>query len=144
MLFIDSSQLVDSSEYFDQIWFPSEPPGVAVRCPPLQSSKSGTRQKSATGERPWPAESPESGSFQRPRRVSSASSPVTGSLSSSFLRLNLISRKGQSKLAGDPPPPPPPTRCPVTLVRSRSAAVSIIGRTGWLVLEATLYLLFIF
>lgn len=40
------------------------------------------------------------------------SSPVPGRLSVGLWRLNLISRKGQSKLMGrdPPPPPPPPTR----------------------------------
>lgn len=75
--------LGDSNEYFDQIWFPSQPPGVAavrstVRC---KRATPGIRQISPKSNRPWPADNLESRRFQRsqsflPRLWSTLCGPV--------------------------------------------------------------------
>lgn len=68
--------LGDSNEYFDQIWFPSEPPGVALRGPLCcRSAQHGKPPSTPLDETVHdPADNPEFSSFRRVREVSSPQS----------------------------------------------------------------------
>lgn len=111
--------LGDSNEYFDQIWFPSEPPGVALsgplRCRRTSRGIRNTAEKTPLRpERPWPSDNPEFGGFLRARTLFPP--PALARLAGGLWRLNHISRKGQSNLrrssSSSSSRSPPPTRLP--------------------------------